>query len=290
MSPKKIESFSRNSYAKINLYLDVLGLLPDGYHEIRTIFTEIEVADVLKYTLTGSKNIEILTNVEAISNQDNLVVKIASFLQEKYCIDRGVSIVLDKHIPLAAGLGGGSSNAATTIQVLSDLWDLNLSDSEMHEIATMFGSDVPYFLLGGTALGTHKGEKLDALSPFSWDQILLVKPKFGISAREAYSIVQYGENATSWEQLISTGNVRCCFNRLQRGIVGNYPVIGQIITELGELGAIKAMMTGSGSTCVGFFDDPISIQKAKTSFEQKGYWTCCTKTRSQSTMNVDKDE
>jgi 4-diphosphocytidyl-2-C-methyl-D-erythritol kinase len=282
MCPRKTKSFSRSSYAKINLFLDVLGTNPDGYHEIRTIFTEIEVADVLKYTLTRSKNIEILTNVEAISNRDNLVVKVACFLQEKYRIDRGVFIELDKHIPLAAGMGGGSSNAATTICALSELWDLNLTNPEMQKIAVKFGSDIPYFLHGGTVLGTHKGEKLDVLSPFFWDNILLVKPSFGISASEAYSIIEYDEQASSWEEFIKTGNVKLCFNRLEKGVVGRYPIIGEIITDLEKSGAQKAIMTGSGSTCVGFFEDHELMCGAKVFFDQKGYWTYCTNTRNRS--------
>jgi 4-diphosphocytidyl-2-C-methyl-D-erythritol kinase len=279
MCPKKIESFLQNSYAKINLFLDVLGLLPDGYHEIRTIFTEIDVADVLKYTLTRSKNIEILTNVEAISNRDNLVVKVASFLQEKYHVNRGVFIELEKHIPLAAGMGGGSSDAATTIKILSKLWNLNLSIAEMQEISSKFGSDISFFLDGGTVLGTHKGEKLKTITPFIWDHILLVKPSFGISAKEAYSIVNYDDKATSWEELIDTGNVKLCFNRLQNGVIRNYPEIGDILSKMENTGTVNAIMTGSGSTCVGFYEDIESMNKAKTGFEQQGYWTCCTKTR-----------
>jgi 4-diphosphocytidyl-2-C-methyl-D-erythritol kinase len=281
MSLKKIESFSRNSYAKINLYLDVLGLLPDGYHEIRTIFTEIEVADVLKFTLTRSKNVEILANVEAISNRDNLAVKVACFLQEKYHVSKGVFIEMEKHIPIAAGMGGGSSNAAITIQSLSELWGLNLSDLEMQEIATKFGSDIPYFLRGGTALGSGKGEKLENLTPFKWDYILLVKPSIGISAREAYTVTQYNEKATDWEQLVGTGDVKLCFNRLQKGICEIYPIITEIISDLEKIGAIKAIMTGSGSTCVGFFIDEITMKEAKDNFERKGFWTCCTRTRTQ---------
>jgi 4-diphosphocytidyl-2-C-methyl-D-erythritol kinase len=279
MCPRKIESFSRNSYAKINLYLDVLGLLPDGYHEIRTIFTEIEVADVLKYSLTRSKNIEILTNVEAISNRDNLVIKVASFIQEKYQVNKGVFIELEKHIPIASGMGGGSSNAATTIKALSELWDLNLPVSEMHDIAERFGSDIPYFLYGGTLLGTHKGEYLSVIAPFSWGHILLVKPGFGVSAKEAYEIVDYSENASSWTEFIETGNVKLCYNRLQKGVIRNYPLIGDILREMDDCGAEKSLMTGSGSTCVGFFGNRGSIEKAMQVFNKRGYWSCCTKTR-----------
>ncbi len=265
-------------------------MLPDGYHEIKTIFAEIDVADVLKYTLTRTKNIEILTNVNAISNQDNLAVKVASFIQEKYQVPYGVRIELKKNIPLAAGMGGGSSNAAVTIRSLSDLWELKLPEAEMMSIAAKYGSDVPFFLYGGTMLGSHKGEKLALLAPFIWNYILLVKPYFGVSASEAYASVEYNEKATNWEQLISSGDVKMCFNRLQAGVIRQYPVIGEIITEMNKTGAIKTIMTGSGSTCVGFYNDSSTMQKAKDHFEIKDYWTCCTKTRNQSNMNFEVNE
>lgn len=275
----------RNSYAKINLYLDVLGLLPDGYHEIRTVFAEIAVHDVLKYTLTRSRNIEILTNVDAISNQDNLVVRIARYLQERYHVSEGVNIELEKNIPLAAGMGGGSSNAAVTIQALNELWNLSLSDQEKWNIASIHGNDIPYFLVGGTALGTHKGEIVEALSPIQSKHILLVKPEFGITAREAYDCVEYDSRSTDWQEFIRTGDIRFCYNRLQNGIIQKYPLIGVILEKFKERGALHAIMTGSGSTCVGFYSDQGSLESARIAFASEGYWTCSTETR-ESTMSI----
>ncbi|HPT71783.1 MAG TPA: 4-(cytidine 5'-diphospho)-2-C-methyl-D-erythritol kinase [Candidatus Cloacimonadota bacterium] len=267
----------RNSYAKINLYLDVLGSLPDGYHEILTIFTEIDLKDVLKFTLTRSRNIEFLTNVEAISNRENLVYKVAHFIQQEYQIENGVKMVLEKNIPIAAGMGGGSSNAAATIQGLSELWDLNLTDHEMNQIAAKFGNDISFFLYGGTALGTHKGEVITPIPSFLDKTLLLVKPDFGISAKEAYDCVDYGSQSDDWELLIKNRDVTRCFNRLEKGIIKKYPMIGEILDRLDSSGASKAIMTGSGSTCVGFFDDPATMMKAKKEFELEGYWTYCAR-------------
>ena len=159
MAKKKIISVLRNSSAKINLFLDVLSSRLDGYHEIRTIFSEIDLYDVLNFTLTKNSTIKILANTDFVSLEKNLIYKVAIFIQKKYNVQYGATIDLHKHIPISAGLGGGSSNAATALLGLAGLWQLR-DKKKIMSIAKKLGSDVPFFLTGGCQLGIGRGERL----------------------------------------------------------------------------------------------------------------------------------
>jgi 4-diphosphocytidyl-2-C-methyl-D-erythritol kinase len=265
MYQKKTASCLLASYAKINLYLEVLGKLAEGYHEIRTVFLEVDVADQIKYTLTNKQNIEVLANVETISNPANLAAQVATYLKDRFQVNQGLLIEMEKHIPIAAGMGGGSSDAASTIKACSNLWNLNLSFSEMQDIAALFGSDLNFFLQGGTALGTHRGEIISRLPDFVWEHILLVKPEFGVSAKDAYAVINYDGKAPDWQPIIQNRDVKHCFNRLQKGVVAQHPEIDFILQKMQMKGALQAIMTGSGSTCVGFFTDPGEISSSRDS-------------------------
>ena len=163
MKVRKNHVISSASYAKINLILNVESLLDSGYNKIRTLFSEIDLNDKLKYSLTKSKEIEVWSNIEELCGEKNLIYSVATYLKNKYSVNSGVKIELEKKIPLAAGLGGGSSNAANAIKALNLLWSLNLSIPEMHEIAAKFGSDLNFFLEGGTACGFNRGEIIERI-------------------------------------------------------------------------------------------------------------------------------
>ncbi len=276
---KRKMDYSLNSHAKINLFLDVLSKLPGGYHEILTIFSEIDLHDKIKYFLTNKPEIKIMSNVGELNNNNNLIYKIAVYLKDRYSVNKGVSVELEKNIPISAGLGGGSSNAASTIKALSYLWDLNLSWEEMHEIASMFGSDINFFLIGGTAKGTNRGDIITPLDDIELDNILLINPNLPISSKEAYQAVKIEQSKQNWQNLLSTHSTDYCFNKLETGIIQLYPVIGELIDELYLSGAKKAMMSGSGSTVIGFYDNQNKCKNAQMTFQEKGYWSYITSTR-----------
>lgn len=276
---KRKMEFSRDSHAKINLFLDVISRLPNGYHEIFTIFSEIDLHDKLKFFLTNKQEIKIVSNVESLNNNDNLIFKIALYLQNRYSVKKGVIVELNKMIPVAAGLGGGSSNAATTIKALSELWNLNLKPETMHEIASQFGSDINFFLAGGTAIGKNRGEILEKCKHIRIDNVLLVNPNIAISSKTAYQAVKNINPNNEWIQLLDNSDPAYCYNKLEEGIIPLFPIIQELKEQLYSLSAVKAMMSGSGSTVIGFFDNPQKCKDAQTWFKNKGYWSYITTTR-----------
>lgn len=271
--------YSLNSYAKINLFLDVISRLPNAYHEIFTIFAEIELCDKLKFFLTNKQEIKIVSNIGELNNSENLIYKVAIYLKDRFCVDKGVLVELEKNIPIAAGLGGGSSNAAATIKALSILWDLNLSLDEMNNIAALFGSDINFFLTGGTSIGRNRGEIIESIDDIIINHILLINPNIQISSKTAYQAVQITHPNHNWQSLIKEKSSKYCYNKLEEGIALQYPIIKQLTDQLLQLNAEKAMLSGSGSTVIGFFNDEQKCKNAQELFAKEGFWSYITTTR-----------
>jgi len=267
------------SPAKINLFLDVLREKSNGFHEIRTVFTELELCDLINFTLTEKDSIKILSNLDSLNNKENLVYKIAFFIKQKYNVQRGVEITLEKNIPISAGLGGGSSNAATTIKALSELWQLQLTPKQQHEIAAKFGSDINFFLQGGTCLGEDRGEQITPLSNLEIENILLINPGFAISSKTAYELVELNGENRDWDFFKSTFNPETCFNKLEVGIRQKFAVIDRELNFLEENGANKAILSGSGATMIAFFPDRKTAEKLAQHYSKQNYWNYITKTK-----------
>jgi len=275
---------SQKSSAKINLYLDILNKRKDEYHNIRTIFAEIDLYDSLNFTLTKNKSIKILTTKCFVNTKDNLIYKVAFFIQNKYNVNWGVKVQLEKNIPVGAGLGGGSSNAALTIKVLSNLWGLGLSLSEMEDIARRFGSDINFFLYGGVALGEDRGDMITPLTGLEVDNILLVNPGFEIASSQAYGSLDFEKlDHPEWRDIIENKKIDYCYNALEDGICLIYPEIKELKQMLITKGAEKAMLSGSGPTVIGFFKDRKTVREAATFFTENKVWNIITKTRKRST-------
>ena len=265
------------SFAKINLFLEVIGKKANGYHQIRSIFSEIDLSDVMDF----EENNDIIVNCqnEDINPKDNLVYKICLFMQEKFCPNKGIKIDLQKNIPIAAGLGGGSSNAATTIMALNKIWDLSLSLKEQNEIASIFGSDINFFLYGNTALGEDRGNKIVPLDYFEIDNILLINSGQKIPSFEAYALcMEYGQNH-NYEKFLQTKNLAYSYNALEKGIANKYFSIKEDIQKLISFKAQNSILSGSGATIIGFFETKEDLIKAKNYFDEKKYWTLYTKTQ-----------
>ncbi len=260
------------SPAKINLHLRVLSKRPDGYHEIATIFQAIDLCDEM--TLDVAKDgIRMQSHGFPIpEGETNLAYRAAALMMEHYNPGIGVRITIDKRIPVAAGLGGGSSDAATTLFALNKLWGLNLGLEKLREHAAALGSDVPFFLSGPAAAGRGRGEILSSLPPVKGVCLVLVVPNFEITAAFAYSVLNLGLTKKADDISIIQSSIRkgkinhwgpLLSNDLELAIFERYPIIEQIKTELLEKGKARAaLMSGSGPAVYGLFDEESSAREA----------------------------
>jgi 4-diphosphocytidyl-2-C-methyl-D-erythritol kinase len=245
--------------AKVNLVLEVLGKRPDGYHELSTVMQAVDLFDRL--TVEAAATITLETSEPALPTDDrNLVVRAARLLQEAAGIEAGARIVLDKRIPLAAGLGGGSSDAAATLLGLNRLWGLRWRRERLVELAVKLGMDVPFFLGRGRALGTSRGEVLSALPGVGGYALVLVNPGVGLSTQDVYGRVPPGWRAESdgtrrmLDALKKRNVVRVAgalTNHLEHWVEPAMPVIGRMKAALLAAGALGAAMSGSGPTVFG---------------------------------------
>jgi 4-diphosphocytidyl-2-C-methyl-D-erythritol kinase len=242
--------------AKVNLFLEVLGKRPDGYHEIATLMLAIRRFDTLRIKEDASGSIQLSCNRSDLSTgPDNLVVRAARLLQERSGSSRGCTIRLTKRIPLAAGLAGGSSDAATTLQALNRLWKLGLAARELAKLGAELGSDVPFFFHGPAAWCTGRGEVVrPAKMPRPLD-LVLVCPRFGCSTAAVYQRVRPPARPVDGAQLlaaVASGDVaeigRRLHNRLQPAAETIAPKLVEYRRLLEDLGPAGALMSGSGST------------------------------------------
>lgn len=251
------------SFAKINWFLNILGKRPDGFHEICTVFQTVSLFD----TLTLSESDELVLSCDDSSvptDENNLIIKAAEILREKFNEKKGAKIYLEKNIPSPGGLAGGSSNAAAALIGLSAIWDLNVEFSKLEKIAAKIGSDVPFFLRGGTALGIGRGTEIESLPDLKEKFLLIVTPDVNVSTVEAYkklnasdltsnddvSILQVCRRKAAEIDLRS----KTLTNDFENVIFSAEPEIEKVKNTLLNLGAIQALMSGSGASVFGVFD------------------------------------
>ena len=243
--------------AKINLSLDVLQKRPDGYHEVEMIMTTIDLADRVELTLLDEDTIKIVSHNRFVpDDQRNLAYQAALLLKDRFKVKKGVSIMIEKVIPVAAGLAGGSSDAAATLRGLNRLWGLGLSLDELAELGAEIGSDVSFCVYGGTALATGRGEKIKALPapPTCW--VILAKPFIGVSTAEVYRRL----DVTGIKHPDTSGMINAIEGNDFKGVcerVGNvledvtlglHPEVAQIKDQMKRFGADAVLMSGSGPT------------------------------------------
>lgn len=273
----KMKKIVMESYGKINLGLDVLYKRQDGYHEINTIMQQISLKDTLVIE-ENKDNIILQSNKKDLPlDSRNLMHKAWVKLREKTNIKRGVKIRIDKQIPIAAGLAGGSSNAAIVLRALNSLWELGLSEEELRNIGVEIGADVPYCIMGGTAYAEGIGEKLTKLKPFSGKSILLVNPGIEVSTEYVYKNLKIKKSPIlDMEKIIldiekddmkSLG--RDIKNIMEEVVTKEYPIIKEIKKEMKRCGALGALMSGSGPTVFGLFDDKDKLKYCKERFTGK---------------------
>ncbi|MBC1335899.1 4-(cytidine 5'-diphospho)-2-C-methyl-D-erythritol kinase [Listeria booriae] len=243
--------------AKINLSLDALYKRKDNYHELEMVMTTIDLADRLQLVLLEKDCIKLDVKAHFIpDDKRNLVYQAAALLKERFQIKQGVAITLDKSIPVAAGLAGGSSDAAAALKGLNQLWDLNLSLEELADLGAELGSDIPFCLYGGTALATGRGEIIEPLPmmPNCW--IVLAKPSISVSTPGVYRDLKVSEvkhpNTKGMVQAIQDGSFEgICDNIgnvLETVTLVKHPEVKRIKEKMLEFGADTALMSGSGPT------------------------------------------
>ncbi|PEB16489.1 4-(cytidine 5'-diphospho)-2-C-methyl-D-erythritol kinase [Bacillus toyonensis] len=246
--------------AKINLSLDVLGKRQDGYHEVKMIMTTIDLADRLELMELAEDRIEILSHNRYVpDDQRNLAYQAAKLLKEKFNVKKGVSITIEKTIPVAAGLAGGSSDAAATLRGLNKLWNLGLTIDELAELGSEIGSDVSFCVYGGTAIATGRGERIEHIKtpPSCW--VILAKPHIGVSTADVYGNLKLNRvthpNVDKMVDVINAGDYRgicdTVGNVLEDVTFKMHPEVARIKAQMKRFGADAVLMSGSGPTVFG---------------------------------------
>jgi 4-diphosphocytidyl-2-C-methyl-D-erythritol kinase len=267
--------------AKVNLALEVLGKRGDGYHEIATVLQAVDLFDRLK--LEAADTLSLHTDDPDLPTDDgNLVMRAARLLRKAAGIEAGARIRLSKRIPVAAGLGGGSSDAAATLWGLSQLWRLRWPKARLQEMAVELGMDVPFFLGTGRAVARGRGERLTTLPGGGGYALVLVNPRVPLSTREVYGRVPAGwrAEATGTERVIEalrTRNVNtvasALTNNLESVVEPVLPVIGRMKAALLAAGALGAIMSGSGPTVFGMARSLDHARQIRTRVSRAG-WAC----------------
>lgn len=267
------------SYAKINLGLHILGKRGDGYHEIRTVFQTISLHDRLEIELIRKRTIEFECDCDQIRSNENLVVRAINCLCQYMHVSRGFRVRLKKKIPLGAGLGGGSSNAATAVLGIRRLLGLNLSNEDLFEIGGALGSDVPFFFVGGRVLGVGRGSEVYPLEDQPAKYLLLLVPPYPVSTARAYARLSLALTKKVNKSMIpvfcpgymdSLDQGNGVGNDFEKVVFEDFPELKQLKARLLSRGADTAALTGSGSTLFALFNSRGDLLKARDGIKAKG--------------------
>lgn len=272
------------SYAKINIGLNILYKRLDSYHELESIMVLVDLYDTMNFEILETNEIKFSCNLDFLNNDNNLIYRIAEYLQDKYYVSNGIKIHLDKIIPVSGGMGGGSSNAATTITSLNKLWNLNLSKEELYKIGIKFGADIPFCINQTPAVIKGIGEIIEPFEFKSDFNIIVVKMPFGLSTKKIFdnfdaSIApQYSINSVK-KALIDNNRenfINFLGNNLEEVSIEFKPEIQTVKNILKQNGCFTSLMSGSGPTVLGFIDKSIDSSKLLKILSNEGYEAFCT--------------
>lgn len=266
------------AYAKINISLDIVGKRKDGYHLLKMIMQTIDLYDLISISSIES-GIKLSCDKQYIpTDEKNIAYMAAKLFMDTYNIKSGISIEINKNIPVAAGLAGGSTDAAAVLKAMRDIFNIDASDEKLMKLGLKLGADVPYCILGGTALCEGIGEKITPLKSFKDKILVLVKPNFGVSTKEVYKNfdIERVFKHPDTDVLISamenndlefvSKNMK---NLLENVTIKKYNVLKNIKDSMIRYGALGSMMSGSGPTIFGFFDDMLKAQLCFESIKEK---------------------
>lgn len=260
------------SYSKVNIGLKVLSQRDDGYHNIYTIFQELNFGDSIDIE-KRDHGFKIIANVDWIpTNKSNICYKAYTEIKKEFSEVKGIHIKIDKKIPIGSGLGGGSANAAALLKGIKNIYKLEVTESKLEEIGGEVGADVPFFIRGKTQLGEGIGDKLTQLPKAIMGTYLLVIPKISIRTEWAYSVIKNRLNNQNKNAKFSSfinedySSLQIFENDFEQIVIPAYPEIGAIKSKLLNLGARFASLSGSGSTVYGVYDDEASAKEAELLF------------------------
>lgn len=272
-----METLKLNAYAKINLGLDVIGRLPNGYHEVKMIMQSVGICDELTFEKQPSGITVTTDSGELPTDENNLIYRAAKLLLDTCAVKEGVRIHLTKRIPIAAGMAGGSTDAAATLKAMNQLFRFGKTKEELMELGVKIGADVPYCILGGTALAEGIGERLTPLPPMPDCHLLVAKPDINVSTKYVYTTLDaapilFHPDIDGMTAAIFAGDLTGITaklgNVLETVTVPAHPIISKIKEKFLELGSDGVLMSGSGPTVFGIFSDKTAAEKAYASMKQ----------------------
>jgi len=271
----------QKAYSKINLSLDIIKRLASGYHKIESVIQELELHDIIKLKKI-EKGIKLKCNINICPDNENLAYKAAELLIKNFKINSGVEITIEKNIPVAAGLGGGSADAAATLKGMNKLFNLNLSEEGLIEISKSIGMDVPFFILGSTVHATGRGENVKRIETLANNiYFVLAKPNFNISTKNAYENLDYektGKQLKTAEMLnaIREKDIKKIADNLHNdfeySVCREYPIINEIKQKMIENKALNALMSGSGPTVFGITKEKAVAENILDSLKKDPYF------------------
>lgn len=276
-----MDKITLNANAKINLTLDITGRRDDGYHFVSMIMQSVDLCDVVE--IERAEEISIVADSSEIpTDEKNIAFKAAKLFFENYDINGGAKIKINKNIPVCAGLAGGSTDAAAVLKGLNELYETKKSREELMELGLKIGADVPYCIMGKTALAEGIGEKLTEIAPFKDVIICLAKPNFPVSTPQAYAkidskpLLKHPDNEKVIE-FIKNGNLKgVCgemVNVFEEVMKGEHPEIEEIKDVMMRCGALGALMSGSGPSVYGVFENIADAKKAESILKEKMFCT-----------------
>lgn len=275
-----MDQVSEKAYAKINLGLDVIRRRHDGYHEVKMIMQTVGIHDVLTLKKSGREGVCLMVGQAPLPcDENNLIYKAADMVLRHFQIREGVEITLEKNIPIAAGMAGGSSDAAAVFRGMNRLFQLGMSFSHMQKMGVKIGADVPYCIMGGTALSQGIGEIVSTLPAPPLAYLLIAKPDISVSTKFVYenlhaNALSYHPDIDGMVEALRKGNLKGITDRmgnvLETVTEKQYPIIGEIKELMKAQGAENSLMSGSGPTVFGIYKDEETVKKAYEVLKGKG--------------------
>ena len=283
------------AFAKINLSLRVLAKRADGYHDLDTVFQTVSLHDILEASLSDDSHTVLSCNDHSLAaNENNLVIRAAKALQDRFAIKRGARVRLQKRIPMQSGLGGGSSDAAMMLLMLTKLWELSCSRDELMTVGSRLGADIPFFFYGGTVRAKGIGEQIEALNDISQRFLLILKPNANISTADAYrALDERSLTSPNSKTILSTSQATADSDKIDLANLTNdfeavvfdlEPEIRRAKSALLKAGADAALLAGSGSAVFGIFESENAQRRAIQAIELESGWRvfpCKTVARNQ---------
>lgn len=268
------------AHAKINLGLDVVRRRADGYHDVCMIMQSLDLSDDVFLESIPDDEIRLTTNLASLpDDESNLAYKAARLMKEEYQIEQGVAVSIQKRIPVAAGMAGGSTDAAAVLRGMNELFELGLSVEELQKTGVKLGADVPYCVMGGCALAEGIGEKLTKLEGPSGYPVLVAKPDIEVSTKHVYErlVLENQNSHPDIDRLLTdvrnqdvSAIARHMGNILETVTIAEHPVIARMKEQMTASGALNSLMSGSGPTVFGLFENKIVLQEAYSDMKKSG--------------------